>query len=332
MQNRHYIAPAALGLGDLIVTLPVVQSLIDQGLETWLVIRSSDHAGIAERIAGLAGYCLEWEVPSKKIRQASGDVYYDLRDHDLQRDYWWGSPEFEQAFPGRKINDILRTICGDKGLNEVNFHRLAPLQSRFRQDLSTTVALVPGSAVAAKTWSGEQWLQLAKMLRLTGVPLAMIGEPTKSDVVAALIEEGVNWMATPTITDAIDVLSSCKAVVSVDTGLMHLAVQQATPTVGLYRQNPVYVRDQMHFAQLNAKLACGTECYQRERNCAHNGVDNSVDFKPGNWDCCNSSSRCIDSISAESVLSMLEMLFHIRNESITTQHRRRNSSPVGNPV
>ena len=55
--SRVYVAPISFGLGDLVVSLPVVQALITQarrtGGETWLVARSSAQTKLAERIEGL---------------------------------------------------------------------------------------------------------------------------------------------------------------------------------------------------------------------------------------------------------------------------------------
>ena len=61
--SRVYVAPISFGLGDLVVSLPVVQALIAQaqqvGDDTWLVARSSAQTKLAERIEGLAGWVEE---------------------------------------------------------------------------------------------------------------------------------------------------------------------------------------------------------------------------------------------------------------------------------
>ena len=57
--TRVYVAPVSFGLGDLVVSLPAIQALIERGRhrgeETWLVSRSAAQARLAERIAGLTG-------------------------------------------------------------------------------------------------------------------------------------------------------------------------------------------------------------------------------------------------------------------------------------
>ena len=47
----------------------------------------------------------------------AGDRLIDLRDHPLQRDFWWGSAAFAAEFGPMNINDILDRICRDFGIN-----------------------------------------------------------------------------------------------------------------------------------------------------------------------------------------------------------------------
>ena len=51
----HYLAPLSNGIGDLIVSLPVVQGLIDSGYETYLITRSNMQEELVDRIEGLSG-------------------------------------------------------------------------------------------------------------------------------------------------------------------------------------------------------------------------------------------------------------------------------------
>src|SRR5579864_3254815 len=92
--SRAYVAPISFGLGDLVVSLPAIQALIErgraQGVETRLVARSEAQAGLAVRIAGLTG----WVHEESFDRHDHDGRFVDLRDHPLQRDWWWGSPEF----------------------------------------------------------------------------------------------------------------------------------------------------------------------------------------------------------------------------------------------
>ena len=124
--SRVYVAPISFGLGDLAVSLPAIQALIAQGRhlgdEIWLVARSAAQARLAGRIDGLAG----WVEEEAFDRDGHDGRLVDLRDHPLQRDWWWGSPEFEDAFGTLSINEILCRICADFGI-DADFTRPIPL-------------------------------------------------------------------------------------------------------------------------------------------------------------------------------------------------------------
>src|ERR1700722_14583950 len=101
---RTLVAPVSFGLGDLVVSLPAAQALIEEGGrdgdETWLVARSPSQRLLAPRIAGLSG-CLDEAALG---RTDPRDRLVDLRDHPLQRDFWWGSSRFTDAFGVLDIN------------------------------------------------------------------------------------------------------------------------------------------------------------------------------------------------------------------------------------
>src|ERR1700674_2050017 len=89
--GKVWIAPISLGLGDLVVSLPAIQALIHRGRacgeEVWLVARSPAQSLLAGRITGLAG-----TVDEGSFNPRPGDGrFVDLRDHPIQRDFWWGS-------------------------------------------------------------------------------------------------------------------------------------------------------------------------------------------------------------------------------------------------
>jgi Glycosyltransferase family 9 (heptosyltransferase) len=301
-----YIAPAAMGLGDLAVTLPVVQTLIARGNPVYLVVRLLEHLPLASRIPDLAGVILEWQLES---RLRANDVFYNLRDHYLQRRFWWGSREFVQAHPQMRINDVLRLICEDLGV-PADFDMLRKLNVNPRPDVRNGIILIPGSAVNAKEWDADRWLTLAGELCQRRVPVGVIGEPERSRTVAALVASGARHFPTPTIGDALDIISASAAVISVDTGLMHLAVHQGTPTIGIFRPNPVYIRPLPHFRALVAAGNCAEPCYRLEDQCAHHHIGQAgPSFRPQDWSCQSLyGDRCLDKVALSAVLDTLQEL------------------------
>ena len=166
--GRTFVAPVSYGLGDLVVSLPAIQSLIAQDPEVWLVARAPSQRLLAARIAGLAGV-----VDEPNLSCRSEDRLIDLRDHPLQRDFWWGSAAFEAEFGRLDINGILRRICADFGIH-ADFSRPTPLQAQPRADLGRTVLLVHETDDPAKGWPVARWVEVAGMLRADGHAVAQV--------------------------------------------------------------------------------------------------------------------------------------------------------------
>src|SRR5262249_55543962 len=151
--------------------------------------------GLAERIAGLAGTVAEGDLPA---RLQPTDSYYNLRQHPIQTDYWWGSPEFERDFGGFAINDILALICRDLKI-PAQYDRLVPLAYEPKPEFSETVAFLPGSDGSYKCWPNEHWQALRSELRRLRIHCVIVGEPDKSREVCELVKAGMSWVPTPTL-------------------------------------------------------------------------------------------------------------------------------------
>jgi Glycosyltransferase family 9 (heptosyltransferase) len=298
--HRTYIAPISFGLGDLIVSLPAIQALItaNQPGETWLVARSAGQAALADRIAGLGG-C----VPEDTFDPARADGrFVDLRDHPLQRDYWWGSPEFDRTVGTLSINEILARICTDFGI-PTDYSRPVPLLARrTRPEVRDTVLLVSESD-GTKRWTPERWADLAQRIRDGGNDACMV---TRDEAVAEMSDTGIDAIRAPTPGDAVDLLTSCRAVVGIDTGLTHIAVQQGTPTVGIYRDRPVYFRPWPHCRAVVGDR-CDESCQSIELAYAYNTRVSSPEaaWQPRS---CPVRARCLEKVRPADVMDALREL------------------------
>jgi Glycosyltransferase family 9 (heptosyltransferase) len=296
--RRTYIAPISFGLGDLIVSLPAIQALITENeiQETWLVARASGQALLADRIAGLGG-CVA-EDAFDPARADGGFV--DLRDHPLQRDYWWGSPEFDRAVGPLAINEILARICADFGIPADFSQPVALLARRARPEVRDAILLVTESD-GTKRWAPERWAELAGELRDGGNGVRMV---TRDEPTAEMSSIGIEAVRAPTPGDAVDVLTSCRAVVGIDTGLTHIAVQQGTPTVGIYRDRAVYFRP-WHNCRAVVGDRCDESCRSVERTYAYNAQVSS----PGSaWQprSCPVGARCLEKVHPADAIDALQ--------------------------
>ncbi len=296
--TRVYVAPISFGLGDLVVSLPAIQALARSGpdaVPTWLVTRSDSQVALAERIDGLAGCAAEDEVEP----DGSAGRFIDLRDHPLQRDYWWGSPEFEQAFGPLSINEILARICADFGI-DADLSAPTPLRAERRAVVRDAVLFVTESDGPAKRWPAARWRGLADAVRDAGGEARLV---TRRDVAVDLQDAGIDAVEAPTPGDAVDVLSSCRAVVGVDTGLTHLAAQQATPTVTISRDPAVFFRPWAH-TRLVLGARCVDDCVRDEEQRRHEATVR----RPGlGWQprSCPAGAPCVSSIPVSRVMAAL---------------------------
>jgi Glycosyltransferase family 9 (heptosyltransferase) len=286
---RTHIAPISFGLGDLVVSLPAIHAAISENPpgETWLVARSDRQAALADRIAGLGG-C----VHEGAFHPAGADgSFLDLRDHPLQRDYWWGTSEFEEAFGPLSINEILARICADFGI-PADLARPEPLVAqRKRPDVGDAVLFVADSDSTTKRWGPDRWAEVARDVRARGYDVRLVTRDARVGDMSAI---GVDPVCAPTPGDAVDVLSSCRAVVGVDTGLTHIAAQQGTPTVALHRDRPVYFRPWPHCRAVVGDR-CDESCRAVEQAYAYNS---QVGAPATGWQprTCPVSARCLEKI------------------------------------
>ena len=296
-----YLAPLASGLGDAIVTLPLIYKAIETE-ETYLVARSPRQEGLAQAIEGLAGIVREPDLFTKIVLRPQ-DTYINLRMHKLQTGYVWGSAEFANAYPDHRINEILKTIAADFGYDIDPWNR-KPLLFKHRQDFADKTILVPGTTVLSRTWSAGNWLALIAKLEAAGHHPIMLGEPEHNEIVRVLIAAGVNFEPTENLQKAIDCVSSCRAVISVDTGLMHISVQQNIPTVVIFQGYPVYFRPFPNCFPLFAQN-CSKVCTEVFENMSFNV---KLDFTDYPWchvpfeNCfAEEGKRCMDSVSTDMV-------------------------------
>jgi hypothetical protein len=289
----------SFGLGDLVVSLPAIQALVAKGDPVWLVARSPSQAGLAERIAGLAG------VVSEDALAEAGrveDRFIDLRDHPLQRDYWWGSPAFEAAHGEMGINEILATICTDFAI-EADFDSPAPLSATHRPGLTSTVLLVHETDNPDKGWPADRWAAADRLLRAEGYLVAQV---TRQRRPSPLADFGIPALVAPTPGDAVDALSGCLGVIGVDTGLTHLAAQQGIPTVTLCRRSSVYFRPWTHCRVVRG-ARCTDACTAAEADYAYHHQVSLRGFRPRPW-ACPSGAACLDAVRPEDAVARLRDL------------------------
>jgi lipopolysaccharide heptosyltransferase II len=100
------------------------------------------------------------------------------------------------------------------------------------------VAIAPGAAHATKEWPAAHWVELVLRLAETGADLVVLGGPADS-VIARLIADRsgahvVSAAGALSLQQTGAVIRRSAALISADTGVMHMATGVGTPVVALF--------------------------------------------------------------------------------------------------
>ncbi len=158
-----------------------------------------------------------------------------------------------------------------------------------------TVAIAPGAAHATKRWAPLSWIELGKHLRKTGAEVVVVGGPGDAKLaqwIAKDIGEGAASVAGQlSLQETGAVIKRSAALISGDTGVMHMATGVGTPVVGLFGPT---VRE-FGFFPYKSKRAEVVELNLACRPCSAQGGDR----------CPLGHHRCMKGITAAAVLDAL---------------------------
>jgi len=92
-----------------------------------------------------------------------------------------------------------------------------------------------------KEWPPSRWIELGRMLRARGFHVALSGGPSEREAAAKLANafqaagvDTIDLSGTLSLAELADILVGSEIVVSVNTGIMHMAALLGAPTVGLH--------------------------------------------------------------------------------------------------
>lgn len=193
--------------------------------------------------------------------------------------------------PGRGESEIPRPALAIDAANG------AALAQRLGLGNGTAVGLMPGAEYGpSKQWPPEYYGALAKMLAAAGVASWIFGSQKERElgerIRAASGGQAVNLCGKTVLADVVDLAARCKAVVTNDSGLMHVAAAAGAPVVALYGSStpdftpPLTERKHIHYL----RLSC-SPCFQRTCPLIHH--------------------NCLRQISAETVRQSLQGLANI---------------------
>jgi heptosyltransferase-2 len=110
--------------------------------------------------------------------------------------------------------------------------------STRRETTHTRIALVPGAHHATKRWPVVRYAELATALVHRGYHVVLLGGPSDVELCAAVeAAAGVPMLradGATSIEATVRMLDTCAAVVTNDTGVMHLAAARRVPVVAIF--------------------------------------------------------------------------------------------------
>ncbi|MET7291050.1 glycosyltransferase family 9 protein [Streptomyces griseoloalbus] len=254
----------ALGLGDLLAGVPALRALRRAFDGHELVLAAP--AGLAP-VAGATGAVdrlLPASAPGRAVPRALDwtgpppDVAVDLHgngppSHRLLQDLGplrllafahpetpeiEGPPWYAEEHERDRWCRLLRAY----GIDADPADLLLP-RPRTTSPAPGAVVLHPGAGAPARCWPVERYAAVATVLRERGVRVVVTGGADEGDVVARLAKQAglpdTDVFAGGLPFDRLSaLLAAARAVVSGDTGIAHLAVAHATPTVTLFGPVP----------------------------------------------------------------------------------------------
>jgi heptosyltransferase II len=131
------------------------------------------------------------------------------------------------------------------------------------------VGLMPGAEYGpAKQWPAEHYGALAKSLAEDGVQCWVFGSQKEHALGERIRELGgartANLCGRTQLVDVVDLVARCRAVVTNDSGLMHVAAAAGAPVVALYGSStpdftpPLTARRAIHYLRLDC-----SPCFER---------------------------------------------------------------------
>jgi len=157
---------------------------------------------------------------------------------------------------------------------DVDSAAVAATRARFGLGEAPAVALCVGAEYGpAKRWPAAHFADLARRLAGRGIGAWLLGGP--GDValgaeISALAPDAVDLTGRTSLVEAAELLAGARAVVSNDSGLMHVAAAFGRPVVALYgSSSPVFTPPLSPDAVvLSENLPC-SPCFQRVCPLAH---------------------------------------------------------------
>jgi 2-polyprenyl-3-methyl-5-hydroxy-6-metoxy-1,4-benzoquinol methylase len=317
------LVAASLGIGDILRVTPLVRVLTKLGYEVDLLLQP-DYAETVDLLEGTAEVRRIWTLPPEGLQ-------YEVAAFTV-----WSAPMAARVAARRKLvfdrAEWLRrgdSYCAEKIARELGWREPMPAPFAAASDRKfdlppNTVALHVG---CKPDWPWKKWHGFDALAALLP-EVALVGTPADLNNAGTYFQREFQWPAHVrnfvgqlSLRDTAALLKQCAALVSNDSGMMHLGAALGVPTLGVFGiTNPD--REGVPASNLfpiTKGLACEAACRQQawgRRDCEHH-------------------LRCLKELSAPEVLARLDGIVEtgrrpMQNLSLTYYGHVFDSSGYGN--
>ncbi len=182
------------------------------------------------------------------------------------------------------------------------------------------VVLHVGASAANKYWPAERWLLVANEVRRYGMTVVWSAGPGEGHLVDALSPPEGDFVICGTLTlpQLRAVLGGARACVSPDTGIAHLAKTAAVPLLMLFGPGSPAIFGTSRFFRHAKCLTAGARLFpcRNQRDVHHRKVEWALRCSrpPGSGAGQCRQSQCMNAISSEEVIGLLQVLFRDDSE------------------
>lgn len=284
-----WIKVFAPGIGDLVVILPILKNLKQNYMnKVNVLVFNEAQMDLLSRFPYVDKAVIFGDNPRSYVQK--GEFYLDIAETEMESKYWWGSEEFIRDLGHMHIYDVMKECIQIGG----DFEKIEPLQFNPLESHTDKkkILLGVGGRRGNKLWFNDYWLELYRNLIDAGYDVGMVGARNHkgSEQITELEQAGIPFYETTDMGRCIDLISHADGMVTIDSGLMHIAAMQGIPTVALFGPMPSWLWGPKSDRVVNLDGGCGINCSKM----------------PLDWECLG--RPCMRSMGPLTVLDELEFL------------------------
>jgi ADP-heptose:LPS heptosyltransferase len=255
------------GIGDAVLLLPAIRALHAKFPGCDITVLAEKRNGAIFSLCGLVGRTLLYDhLPDlRKAFRDSYDVVIDTEQwHRLSAVFarFTGAPvligfatngrrrlfthTIEYSHDTYEAESFLSLLvplgCSAAALDETPFLEVPEAAIQRADDLLASldtrpfIALFPGASIPERRWGGDRFRDLAQRLSRHALPVVAVGGGGDAVAGEMIVADGLglNLAGKTSLAETAAVLRRSSLLVTGDSGLLHMAVALAVPTVSLF--------------------------------------------------------------------------------------------------